>query len=110
MGSDIEFTVSSWRRAGAAYEEAGTELIQSVQQHLASLSIDQVGCNAGEHVVDQALALILPPVLEAFIEVCSDRGENMQETGQAMIETADAYQSTEDAAVSIAQGIIGSEA
>ena len=103
--SDIRFQPSVWQEAGRRYEQAGADLVSGVVNHLSALDVSQIGCDKGSHLVDQALALVIPAVKEAFDAACRDLAENMAGVGEAMADTGVAYQRLEETQVALARQI-----
>ena len=56
-------------------------------------------------MVDQALALVIPAVKEAFDAACRDLADNMAGIGEAMTDTGVAYQQLEETQVALASQI-----
>lgn len=103
--TDIGFTPSAWQKAGSAYEQAGADLVTAVVTHLTVLDVSQIGCDKGSHLIDQALALVIPAVKEAFDAACRDLADNMTGIGQAMVETGAAYAEFEQSQAELASTI-----
>ncbi|MDO5285229.1 MAG: hypothetical protein Q4G45_00175 [Actinomycetia bacterium] len=103
--SEIRFSPQTWRRGGQAYRDAGTDLVSGVARHLSALDVNALGCNQGQHLVDAALALVVPAVKEAFEAACADLADSMTGVGNAMIGTGDTYQALEDAQADLASQI-----
>lgn len=107
--ADIGFSPSAWQKAGRAYEQAGSDLVSGVAAHLSVLDVSQLGCERGAHLVDQALALVVPTVKEAFDQACKGLASNMRGVGEAMTDTGLVYRKLEDdqtsLAVSITEGL-----
>ena len=103
--SEIRFTPSAWESAGRMYEQAGSDLVSGVVNHLSVLDVAQIGCEKGSHLVDQALSLVVPAVKEAFDAACRDLADNMAGIGEAMTETGAAYRELEEVQVELASQI-----
>ncbi len=88
---DVEFNAESWQRSGQAYVQESSDLKTAV----AGLSVEALGCNEGGHLVDMALAIVVPPVRDAFLEACQNLSQNLQTVGESLQETAAEYQQTE---------------
>ena len=67
--------------------------------------MEALGSGRGEHLVDAALALVVPAVKQAFEAACRDLAEQMSEVGEAMVDTAGEYQRLEQAQADLAHHI-----
>ena len=105
MTGDLGFSPSAWRRGGVAYHEAGADLVTAVEAGLARLDVEALGSGRGEHLVDAALALVVPAVKQAFEAACRDLAEQMSGVGEAMVDTAGEYQRLEQAQADLAHRI-----
>ncbi|EPH05923.1 hypothetical protein HMPREF1531_00571 [Propionibacterium sp. oral taxon 192 str. F0372] len=92
---DVEFNAESWQRSGQAYVQESSDLKTAVDAAVAGLSVEALGCNEGGHLVDMALAIVVPPVRDAFLEACQNLSQNLQTVGESLQETAAEYQQTE---------------
>lgn len=72
---------------------------------MGQLDINAVGCTKGLHLIDAALAIVLPPVLEAFIASAEDRSQNMLSVAEAMKTTGESYRQAETNATNLASKV-----
>lgn len=98
-----KFNPSAWRHAGRAYSDAGTSLTSSVSSNLTGLDVNALGSNQGGHLVDMALALLVPAVKDAFDAACRDLADSMSSVGDAMTDTGDVYADLEEQMAGLAE-------
>ncbi|EPH03742.1 hypothetical protein HMPREF1531_01167 [Propionibacterium sp. oral taxon 192 str. F0372] len=104
---DIQFHPASWRSAGEKMSGAGTSFGSEIASLLEQVSdVEACGCNDGGTLADAAIAMIYPPVVQAFQEAIQGIGQSVDTQGQMMQETADMYEATEADNTDLAQSIM----
>lgn len=92
------FTPDSWRKAGAAVEEAGGDVTARIRNRLGSVSLTGEG---GLTLLDELVAGIVPAVMEAVEGALTDMSTGLRDEGDALIATGDAYAQVEEAATEL---------
>ncbi len=89
----IEFTPSSWRKAGAAVSDAGTDFSSKMGSQLGSLS--STGADGGISMLDGLIAGVLPAVMDAVTATVDGLAGSMATEGEYLANIGDAYAEVE---------------
>lgn len=96
LSRDLHLEPSSWAKAGRAYLDEARDLRTNVAARLATLDVERLGCTRGEHPADAVLALVVPPVRDAFAQAVDHLAGNLERVGAALQATGVDYAANED--------------